>query len=253
MILTKNKLKELKKLKQKKFRANSQHIIIEGKRIIEQIIAYGVKPDFIFIDETKVEAKASIPKKMRSLIEYVPEHVVRQLSDTISPQEIVAVFSKPHLTFPSKGNFLYFDNIRDPGNMGTIFRTAIALGIDGVIISPDSCEIFSPKVVRSSLGAIFKLPILVRPLASFDIDECDIISTEMAGTSMYDVELTNPNTIIIIGNEANGVSKEISELSNLKISIPMNDQMESLNASVAASIVSYHLMWKKYGNKFTNR
>lgn len=252
-MITKNQLKDLKKLTLKKYRNNSDQLLIEGKRIVEQVIANGFFPEIVFIDEEKKEVKSLIEKSKRGIIEYVPFHVISQLTETKSPQEIVAVFRKPKLEFPTKGNFIYLDNLRDPGNMGTIFRTAAAFNIQGIYISPDSCEVLSPKVIRASLGAVFSIPFKIVELTALDIPDCDIFSTELEGELLGDVTEFKKNMIIIIGNEAEGISPINRNLATRQITIPVSTQMESLNASVAASITIYNLLWKKYGNSFPNR
>jgi TrmH family RNA methyltransferase len=252
-MISKNRLKDLKKLTQKKYRNSSPEILVEGKRIIEQIINNGFFPEIVFINELNIEAKSILEKSKRNIIEYVSPQVIAQLTETKSPQDIVAVFRKPHLVFPKQGNFLYLDNLRDPGNMGTIFRTSSAFNIDGIFISSDSCEVYSPKVIRSSLGAIYTVPFKIVELSDIVMPNCDIFSTELGGETLNEVTDFQTNMIIVIGNEANGVSEKNSELATKKITIPISDKMESLNASVAASISLFNLMWNKYGNKFLNR
>lgn len=252
-MISKSRIKELKKLTQKKYRANSSEILVEGKRIIEQIIKNGNFPEIVFINETNKESKNIIEKNQRDVIEYVSPLVISSLTDTKSPQDIVAIFKKPIFRFPSNGNFLYLDNLRDPGNMGTIFRTALAFNIQGILISPDSCEIYSPKVIRSSLGAIFQIPHKIIELENVEMANCDIFSTELGGTSITEINEFSENMIIIIGNEANGVSTKNSALATKRVTIPMSDKMESLNASIASSITLFNLLWKKYGNNFLNR
>lgn len=252
-MISKNRIKEIKKLTQKKYRNTSTEILVEGKRIIEQIINNGTLPDLVFINELNKESKNFIDKSMRKIIEYVSPSIITQLTETKSPQDIVALYKKPRLNFPKNGNFLYLDNLRDPGNMGTIFRTALAFNIDGILISPDSCEVFSPKVIRASLGAIFSIPSKIIDLAQVKIDDCDIFSTELGGRPITEVSNFKQNMVIVIGNEANGVSPEISKLASQIVTIPISSRMESLNASVASSICLFNLMWNKYGHNFLNR
>ncbi len=252
-MISKNRLKEIKKLTQKKYRNSSPEILVEGKRIIEQIINNGVFPYLVFINEDNKDSKSIIEKSKRDVIEYVSPQIIAQLTETKSPQDIVALFKKPRFSFPEKGNFLYLDNLRDPGNMGTIFRTALAFNVDGILISPDSCEVFSPKVIRASLGAIYSIPFKIIDIDQVNIPSCDVFSTELGGKSITEVNHFQDNMIIVIGNEANGVSKKVSDKATEIVTIPMSDKMESLNASVASSICLFNLMWNKYGNKFLNR
>lgn len=252
-MISKNRLKEIKKLTQKKYRNTSSEILVEGKRIISQIINNGFIPEHVFINEDNKQDKNILDKNLRKIIEYVAPHVISQLTETKSPQDIVALFKKPFHKLPTKGNFLYLDNLRDPGNMGTIFRTALAFDIDGILISPDSCEVYSPKVIRASLGAIYSMPFKVIQLEDFEIEKCDIFSTELGGCPINDIKNFQENMIIVVGNEAEGVSSHISQLASQIVTIPISNKMESLNASVATSICLYTLMRNKYGNNFLNR
>jgi TrmH family RNA methyltransferase len=113
--------------------------------------------------------------------------------------------------------------------------------------------VFSPKVIRSSLGSIYSIPFKIIDLAEIKLPDCDIFSTELGGKSITDITDFQTNMIIVIGNEANGISEHNSQLATQKVTIPISDKMESLNASVAASISLFNLMWNKYGNKFLNR
>jgi len=252
-MISKNRLKEIKKLTQKKYRNNSSEILVEGKRIIEQIINNGNFPEVVFINENNIDAKSVIAKDKRNIIEYVSPQVIAQLTETKSPQDIVALFKKPKLNFPTQGNFLYLDALKDPGNMGTIFRTAASFNIDGIYISADSCEVFSPKVIRASLGAIYTLPFKIIELSEIKLADCDIFSTELKGIPITEIREFNQNMIILVGNEAEGVSKHNSEIATQKVTIPISSKMESLNASVATSICLFNLLWNKYGNNFLNR
>ncbi len=244
-MISKNKIKDLKKLKHKKYRNNSDIVLVEGKRIVEQLLTYNLKPEHIFIAEDCIQLKNIFAKEDRNTINYVNHNTIVELSDTKNPQEIVTFYKKPKNKIPKQGTFIYLDDIRDPGNLGTIFRTSLALGVDGIFLSLNCCEVLSPKVIRSSLGSVFKLPYTIIDIADLNIDNCDIFSAEMEGSPIDSITDLRPNTILIIGNEANGVSKEVSAFATEKVSIPMTKYMESLNASVACSILTHSIVSKK--------
>ena len=147
---------------------------------------------------------------------------------------------------------LILDNIQDPGNMGTILRTADSLNIKQVIISKGSSDVFSPKVVRSTMGAIFRISIiesedLVKTIKDLKKHKINIVVTSLdTNKSMYNIDYNK--SAIVIGNEANGVSKEIQDLADNKVKIPMIGKTESLNASVATAIILYEAMRNKLKN-----
>ena len=148
---------------------------------------------------------------------------------------------------------LILDNIQDPGNMGTIIRTADSLNIKQIIISKDSSDIYSPKVVRSTMGAIFRINIiesnnLLETIKILKKHKINVISTTLdTNKSIYDISYNK--TAIVIGNEANGVSTKIQEISDNKVKIPMLGKTESLNAAVATSVILYEAMREKIKSK----
>ncbi|MCR4663418.1 MAG: RNA methyltransferase, partial [Endomicrobiaceae bacterium] len=178
------------------------------------------------------------------------EKIFKKISDTKTPQEILAVVEKKKFdideVLKDKGIFVIADTLQDPGNMGTIIRTAEAFGCKGIFISKSSVDVYSDKVVRSTMGAIFNVPV---------IQECDIVSLIMlmkqkkintcafsldADKSLSNFKFKN-NTAVIIGNESKGISKQILDVVDNKIKIDMTGKSQSLNASVAGSIAVYEI------------
>ena len=170
----------------------------------------------------------------------------------MNPQGIMAVIEKENKLKEINFNddlFLILDDIQDPGNMGTILRTADSLNLKQIVISKGSTDVYSPKVVRSTMGAIFRMNIiessdLIKTVKELKKHKIKVVTTSLqTEKSMYDISYDK--SAIVIGNEANGVRKEIQELSDEKIKIPMLGNTESLNASVATAVVLYEAMRNK--------
>jgi TrmH family RNA methyltransferase len=178
-------------------------------------------------------------------VEIVSRTVFRSASDTESPQGLMAVFPRLQLTLPAEPDFiLVLDSIRDPGNLGTIIRTALAAGVDGVILSPGTVDPFAPKVLRAGMGAHFQLPII--ELSWVDIDHlirglnCHLADIE-GGQSLWEVDLTSP-LAIILGGEAAGPGENARKLAHQIINIPMSGKTESLNAAAAGAVLLFEVL-----------
>lgn len=178
----------------------------------------------------------------------VDERIFSLISDTKTPQGIICVIkildkSNSFDTMKYNGKILALDNVSDPQNLGTILRTAEAFGINGVILSEGCCDIYSPKVVRGSMGAIFRVPFIITDdLPSFiRSSKCSSYAAVLDEKSVSVKEISfEENSIVVIGNEANGISAETLKACDKSVIIPMAGRAESLNAAVAASI----LMWE---------
>ncbi|MDP2173437.1 MAG: RNA methyltransferase [Candidatus Cloacimonadaceae bacterium] len=234
--LSKNRLKELVKLTQKKYREAEQKVVVEGNRAIEHLIGMGLKPLEIYASDAKALPDLNVPAYL------LKQSDLDRLCDTQHPQKIAALYA--FLTM-RKFDFrvaFYLDGIGDPGNMGTIFRIASAFGIDGILLSPDCCEVMSPKTIRASLGAVFQIPWAIKSHDEIPSFYAALIYADMNGkTALQDYKLPRDKPLIIaVGSEAHGLSMEIKELAADSIYIPMKDGMESLNAAVATGIIAHH-------------
>ena len=141
---------------------------------------------------------------------------------------------------------LFLENLQDPGNLGTIMRTAEGAGMTGLILSKGSVDFYNPKTVRSTMGSLFRVPFvyaedLKKALHAAKKQGITLYAAHLEGTNDYDKERWNSKSGILIGNEANGLSEDISELADVKVKIPMCGKLESLNASIAAGILMYEL------------
>ena len=208
---------------------------------------------FVLYDETLSErGKLQVESlKLKGVeVEEITTNLMKSLSDTETPQGIIAVLELPNLPdsnsqFTHSPNFILIpDQIRDPGNLGTLLRSAAAAGVQSIIIPPETTDAFAPKVLRAGMGAHFRLPI-----DSMTWDEIDqtvksanlqVFLADMDGQPCWDVDLRQP-LALIIGGEADGASQSARALAQ-KIKIPMNGDIESLNAGVAGSVLMFEVL-----------
>ena len=242
--LTRKDLKELAKLKIKKYRKEQKKVIIEGKRAVQQIIDNNIKIYKIITSGENIVTE-NIPDGFDDIIFKVSRNDLTKLTSSENPQSILAVIDIPKLEIVKNDFLLYLDGIQDPGNLGTIMRTALAAGVDGVILSPECCELFNPKVIRSSLGAVFTMPTLIRNQQWLLEQKAIKISTVLENAkNLFERKPKKNKYILIIGSEANGISKNIIQNSEIKLTIPKSNKMDSLNASVSAAICMFELKHK---------
>ncbi|RMG77419.1 MAG: RNA methyltransferase [Chloroflexi bacterium] len=224
-------------------RRKERKIVLEGTRLIHDALNQSYQPDFVLYQPEKVDYQliAQLQAINAALIP-VNDEVMRYVSDTQAPQGIVAVFPMPMPKIPQKPRrVLILDSIREPGNMGTILRTAAAAGRDVIILTPDCVDPYNPKVLRSGMGAHFRVPILEAQW--FEIKQyCESLEIYLAtgnGDLRYDqVDWAIPHAVII-GNEAHGAGTYADEVATRRIFIPMAAQTESLNAAVAAGVILF--------------
>ena len=249
-------IKKLKKLKDKKYRDQENCYIIEGIKLIKEAIQENAKIKLIIIcddckQENNIEEDIKYEIAKYECI-YVTEKIFLSITNVINPQGMLAVIEKKKQDSEINYEddlFLILDDIQDPGNMGTILRTADSLNLKQIIMSKECADIYNPKVVRSTMGAIFRIKIiqsdnLVKTLKEMKKHKIKIITTSLqTNKKIYDIEYNK--TAIVIGNEANGVSKEILEIADEKVKIPMPGKTDSLNASVATAVILYEAMRNK--------
>lgn len=238
-------VKQVIALKQKKFRDEQGLFVVEGKKQVAEISKdWKIK----FIITTNSTLSALNPQ---SLTYIVSDQVFKKISGTETPQGILAVVEKKKYDINNilaqKGLFVICDNLQDPGNIGTIIRTAEAFSCKGIFLSKNSADIYSEKVVRSTMGTIFNIPIF---------QECDIAALikifkekniktyalALDGSkNLQDLKIDTDSVAIIVGNEANGISNEILKIADEKIKIEMTGKAESLNAAIATGITIYKI------------
>lgn len=230
-----------------KERREARAFVVEGVRLIGEAANRDWRFEIVLYDESLSERGKALVERLRSKnvdVERVSESLMKSLSETETPQGILAVLMFTNLPIPSSPNFLLIpDQIRDPGNLGALLRSAAAAGVQAVLLPPETTDAFAPKVVRSGMGAHFRLPI--QSLSWNDIreqiKELQIYLADMDGISCWEADLRQP-LALIIGGEAEGASEKARRLATQKISIPMSGDIESLNAGVAGSILMFEVV-----------
>ena len=251
-------IKHIAKLKEKKYRAEYNEFIVEGLRLIKEAVQENAEIKYIVVcdgcDNSEI-IEGHLKYEMARLdFIYVPQNIFKMISDVENPQGVLAVIGKKNNKEinTSEDLILALDDIQDPGNLGTILRTADSVGLKQILVSKGTADCFNPKVVRSTMGAIFRVNViecedLKQTLKDLQNKEYKVMITSLkAKNSIYN---TNYNKkVIVIGNEANGVSKEIRTIADEKVIIPMLGKTESLNASVATGVILYEYVRQKLQN-----
>lgn len=230
-----------------KERREANAFVVEGVRLIEEAVNAGWQFQFVlYSDGLSERGKALIETLSAKNIEVddVAGDLLQKLSDTENPQGILAVLENSQLPLPKSPNFILIpDQIRDPGNLGTLLRTAAATGVQAIFLSPETTDVFAPKIVRAGMGAHFRLSIhsLTWEEIKTQTKDMNIYIADMDGTSCWETDLRKP-LALIIGGEAAGASDEAQRLASQKISIPMAGNVESLNAGVAGSVLMFEVV-----------
>lgn len=238
-----------------KFRKAETSFVIEGVRLCEEALKNNCVIEYFLYSTNALDKYADIIKSLEAKAKHtlcVENRIFCALSDTKTPQGVLCVVKtldkSTHFDKIIKnGIIVALDNIQDPSNLGTMLRTADALGIGAMVLSSDCCDVFSPKVVRGSMGAIFRIPFIITDdLAEF-ISDFNNYGTSLAcvldkdAITLNEAKFIKP-TLAVIGNEGNGVSKEVIDVCAHKLYIPMKNNAESLNAAVAASIIMWEMI-----------
>ncbi len=237
-----SKIKETVKLHQKKYRNETGLFLLEGHKPILEAFLAGIEIKAVFTTEKHIEKFDFIKEK----IILVTQAVLEKLSTTESMPEAAAIatqikYSKD--TLKNKTRILLVENIKDAGNLGTLIRSACAFSMDGIILCGETVDIYNPKVIRSTVGALFKLPII-----KLSLDETKELfkNSKLIATVVNYKDTIHPEKInykepfiLMLGSEANGLTKEAINLSDIKTTIPISSATESLNLSTAGSILLY--------------
>lgn len=230
-------IKELMKLKDKKYRDESGLFLVDTKHLVMEAYKAGLLKELILHKDELYPLDIDIT--------YVTNDILKKISQTTTPSRVMGLVEKKKVNNIIGERVLILDNIQDPGNLGTIIRSAVAFNIDTIIISDDTVDIYNPKVVRASQGMIFHINIIRRNIHK-TINELKNEGYKIVGTKVtngHDVKEASiySHFALIIGNEGHGISKEIDDLCDEYLYIKMNEKCESLNAGVAASIIMYEI------------
>lgn len=228
-----NKIKHASSLKESKYRKEYKEFLSEGRKTLEMAAKAGLIKEIFTIKPVE-----GIPE---DIVQYVikPE-LLKRLSSNVNPEGIVFVSHIVERKPKRLNKVVYLDNVNDPGNVGTIIRTALAFDYDAVIISEGSCDPYNEKVVAASKGAIFSLPVLRGNLVDYKKEQ-EVIVSALNDKAVDVSELKTPKSfILVVGNEANGVSSEIMEQANIVTKIKISN-IDSLNVAIAAGILMNRL------------
>lgn len=228
------KIKNIKKLQNKKYRDQENLFIVEGEHLVKE--AFSLSRLELLIVEENYDIDIDIPKMI------VSGKVMKYLSELETPTHYLGVVKKNNNNFIGK-RIIALDGVQDPGNLGTIIRSSVAFNFDTILLSKDCVDTYNSKVLRATQGMILKVNIIRCDLCEVlsKLDNYKIYGTSVVnGKNIKDVKEKN-NVVVVMGNEGTGVTKEVQELCNDFIYIPMNKNCESLNVAVASSIIMHEL------------
>lgn len=247
-------VKKLKTLATNKGRKRFGEFIVEGNKFALNIPKEWESVNTVFSESYAISNEAQIKKTGNPVI--LKDHIFSSVSGTVTPAGVLAVVKIRGFEFSDilscpKKFIIIACNLQDPGNMGTLIRTANAAGASGVLVSNDSVDIWSPKVVRATTGSIFNIPIVIGDIKSMMIGLKDrgisLIAADLnAKKTPYQADLRKP-LALIIGNESQGLSADMVALSDTTLKLPMALGVESLNASVASGILMYEVLRQRIG------
>ena len=251
-------IKHVKKLKDKKYRDKSNEYVIEGIKLIKEALQEKAQINQIVICED-CEKSGILSDDLKYEIAkqeciYVPQNIFKTISEVSTPQGILAIVEKNNIKNKdseidyNQDIIVALDDIQDPGNLGTILRTVDSIGLKQILVSKGTADSYNPKVVRSTMGAIFRVKIiecekLSETLKQVKAHKYQVLATSLkTKNSIYDIDYNKK--VIVIGNEANGINDELISKSDKLVKIPIYGNAESLNAAISAAILMYEI--KKY-------
>lgn len=231
--LQNSKVKEWVRLHNKKDRDQKKRFLIEGEHLLEEALKAGCV-ETIITDEDRPETGV--------LVIRVTEGIMKKISGNVSAVHVIAVCRMKEPELRNSSRLLILDGLQDPGNVGTLIRTAVSFGFDGVYLSPDSCDLYNEKTIRSTQGALFHIPVIRTGLSDLvpqlQKEGVTVIASALdASENMEDIAPLE-KMALVVGHEGRGVSKEIQRKADLRLRIEM-DGFESLNAAVAGGIMMY--------------
>lgn len=231
-------------LKQKSEIIANHSVFVEGEKIVNDLVNSGKILQRLFVEENKISKFENLISKFENQTYKISESVSKKLSESVTSPGIFAIFELPQNNqFNFDEKFLVIDNLQDPSNLGSIIRSGVAFGFKN-IVSINSVFPYLPKVIRSSMGYVFDVNFInltVDELAKQkEIHKFKLVSANLNGENCDNIKI-NENFGLIIGNEGNGVSKTLQNLSDITVTIPMQNNVESLNAAVSASILMFNL------------
>lgn len=236
MPISKAQIKNIKSLHQSKFRKEKGLFIIEGEKLIAEALKAGVIFDSIFVTNN------ALPCEWKK--EWIAEHEMEQLTCLSNPSPCLAVVHQLNFNpIPQNCKVLYLDGIRDPGNLGTIIRSADAFGWNNIVLAPQCVELYNPKVVQSTMGSLFHVNVHFDKDGDFiqhaKLNKRLIVGADLKGNKLLKSTIPNNDAILVIGSESHGISDKMRECIDTYVNIEQPGNAESLNAAIAASIIMH--------------
>ncbi len=224
-----DKIKKYAKLQIKKYREEMELFIVEGRHLVEE-----AKKQDLLVDAFSLDG---------SIGTQVSRSVMMKLSSLNTIPNVLGIVRKKE-TKDIYGNILILDDLQDPGNLGTIIRSAVAFGIDTIVASLNTVDVYGSKVIRASEGMIFNINYVIQDLSTLNLEDYDVFTTNVKeGEDIRNINI-DKKYAIIVGNEGKGVSEEVASLAKRTLYIPMNKKCESLNVAIATSIILYEFQKK---------
>ncbi len=254
-MLTKSEIKSLKTLQQKKHRDEQKSFLVEGKRSVAEAVKFNQGIELILLSHDMAEKDVDFISEIENhsiRYEVISAKEIDSISDVRNSQGVIAklgfletISFEKSLLPDKKARIIILDSVSDPGNMGTIIRSADWFGMDGIIVCGDSVDIYNPKVVRSTMGSIFHLPVILTSETIPVIEDLKkngylIFAADLNGEPYNKIKYPL-KTAVVFGNEAHGISAVFSDLTDKKITIPKIGNAESLNVAISAGIIMSHL------------
>lgn len=257
-MLTNAEIKEIRKLNERsKARREAGLFVTEGSKLFMEAPLEWVKKIYVteeFLEGLKDGREGSL--KISDMISWMEHEVItadqlKKISDTQTPQGILCVMEQPQYSLDDiikkedkHKLIMILEDIQDPGNLGTIFRTAEGAGASGIVLSSGCVDIYNPKTIRSTMGSIYRMPFICTKdlkgtISDIQKEGIKVYAAHLDGSEYYD-EIEYTDSAFLIGNEGNGLTDETASYADIRIKIPMEGELESLNAAVAASILMYN-------------
>ena len=245
------RIQAIRKLSGARQRREAGLFLAEGSRLAQEALQSGLCETLIAQDPGASETLVALAEEQGCEVLFVTRQVMESICDTKTPQTTAALCRFPDLGEPRGRLLLALDAVQNPGNVGTMIRTADAAGLDGVLLGPGCADPYSPKVIASAMGSVLHLPVkqtenLASALAQLQESGMNVIASELGGENFFG-HLPPLPCVLVIGNEGNGISREVSQACTCHLALPMPGRAESLNAAVAAGIMMYELAQRAEG------